>query len=79
MRMPRLINANELLKKKADAHWALSNVVHLTYNDGRWKRGNIKEIKEDHFILIERVEGEIPVFYADLQDIEKFREPKETA
>ena len=65
-----------LLQKKADAYFVLGEIVHITFTRGNWKRGIIKEVSADFFILDERVEGKIPIFFQEIEAIEKFREVK---
>lgn len=66
-----------LLHKKADAYLVLGNAVHVKFKQGHWKRGIIKEVREDFFIIDERLEGQMPIFFQEIISIEKFNEVRE--
>ena len=66
-----------LLHKKADAYFVLGNLVHIKFCEGHWKRGVIKEVKDEFFLLDERLEGIMPIFFQEIISIEKFNEVKE--
>jgi hypothetical protein len=60
-----------LLKKKADAFLVLDKLVHISFNNGNFfKRGFIKEVRSDFFMLEERLEGLQPVFFQEVKSIE---------
>jgi hypothetical protein len=67
------------LKKKADAYWVLERLVHIKFTKGFWKRGIIKEVKQEFFILEERMEGKIAVFFSEIKDIQPFTPKPEEA
>lgn len=52
--------------------------IHISKKDGSWKNGEIKKVSEKYFILDEKKEGEIPIFFDDIKPngITKFTEPK---
>lgn len=67
-----------LLKKKADAFKVLDKLVHISFNNGNFfKRGLIKEVKADFFILEERLEGLQPVFFQEVKSIEPYKVRRE--
>jgi hypothetical protein len=67
----------ELLRKKADAYLVLGSVIHISYIDGTWKRGIVKEVKHDFFMLDERLDGLIPVFFLEIKSIEPYTPRRE--
>ena len=66
----------ELLKQKVNAYYKSGTIVHISFKKGYWKRGMILELSSDFFMLQERLEGEMPVFFSEIEDIAKFI-PKE--
>ena len=71
--MNNAYDKENLLRKKADAFCLLGNLVHITYiENGGWKNGIIKQVKKDYFILDERLQGSILVFFAEINDIREF-------
>ena len=64
----------ELLRKKVDIYFILGTKVHIKKTDGIWKRGIIKEISADFFIIEEALQGAMPIFFQELRGIEPFRE-----
>lgn len=64
---------NELLRKKSDAYCILNKKVHISYKNGMWKRGIIKEVNAEFFILVESLEGDMPVFYQEIKSIEPYK------
>lgn len=51
--------------------------VHISYLNGKWKRGIIYDVGDDTmFQLYETIDGEIPVFYSEIKDIQPLR-PKD--
>lgn len=67
-----------LLKKKADAFLVLDKLVHISFNNGGFfKRGFIKEVKADFFMLQERLEGLQPVFFEEVKSIEVYKVRRE--
>jgi len=67
-----------ILQKKVDAFFLLGTQVHISFlNSEHWKNGTIKEVKEDYFVLIERVLGEVLVFFQEVKDIREYEEKRE--
>jgi hypothetical protein len=67
-----------LLKKKAHAFLVLDKLVHISFNDGKFfKRGFIKEVKADFFMLEERLEGLQPIFFQEVKSIELYKVRRE--
>ena len=63
----------ELLRKKADAYWLLKKKVHVSYKNGIWKRGMIKEVRADLFLIDESLDGEMPIFFQEIKSIEPYK------
>ena len=70
------VDERTILQKKADAFLVLAEKVHVKYIDGHWKRGFVKEVSADFFLLDETLDGMMPVFFQEISDIEKFRGEK---
>lgn len=71
-----------LLQKKVKFYYDNQTRVHVTFKrekDGsKWRRGYIKEISSDFFILWEDyLKQDIPVFFIQIDEVEKFIPPKE--
>jgi len=60
------------LQQKADYFYKNNIIVHVKYRRGFWKRGYITKVSSDFFILKENFDGNIPVFFLELKDIEQF-------
>ena len=68
-------NDNELnlLRKKVDAYFLLGEKVHIKYrNSSNWRRGIIKEVKTEFFMLEETKLGMMPIFFSEIYSIEKY-------
>lgn len=66
-----------LLQQKANLFFKNKQKVHLSFKKDYWKRGYIKEVSADFFILDESLEGELPVFFLELKDIQLFKLPED--
>jgi len=66
----------DLLREKANYFYKNNLPVHVIKKNKEWLNGTITEISADFFILKENKEGEVPVFYLEIFDIEKFKEEK---
>jgi len=67
------------LKRKIDAYWLLGTKIHISLHNGIWKRGIVKQDPKanvDFFILDESLEGQVPVFWIEIKEVEAYR-PKE--
>lgn len=64
----------EALKQKAKYFYGKNLKVHIKFKQNFWKNGSIKEINEDHFIIDENIEGEMPIFWLEIKDLEEFKE-----
>ena len=71
-------NNDEILKKKAQVFYSIKKLIHISYKNGSWKRGTIEEISEDFFLLNERREGLLPVFFKEIIEIDVFKSRGET-
>lgn len=67
----------EILKKKATLFINQKVFVCLLFLNDRFKHGYIKNISEDFFMFDDRFEGESPVFFIELRDIEPSRQKVE--
>jgi hypothetical protein len=69
--------AREFLHKKADAFFLLGTKVHISYKNGNWKRGIIKDVRPEFFLLDESLEGLQPIFFEEIDTIEAYTPKKE--
>ena len=60
------------LSKKAEHFYNSVKAVHVKFKKGYWKNGYIKEVSADFFILDEFLDGEIPCFFFQIEDIEVY-------
>lgn len=74
--MNATLNDDEL-KKKAENFHKRKILVHIQYKNKFFKRGFILAITYDHFILNERMEGELPVFFSEIRDIQPYHQREE--
>lgn len=65
-----------LLQNKSVFFRKEGTVVHISYKNGHWYRGIIKEVSADFFIIQERMKGTLPVFFAEIKDIRPFTDLK---
>ena len=66
----------DLLREKVNYFYKNNLPVHVIKKNKEWLNGEIIEVSADFFILKENKEGEVPVFYLEVFDIEKFKEEK---
>lgn len=61
----------KVLQQKAKYFFDNNKIIHITYKDGSWNNGSIKEEpREDFFLLEEFEDGELPIFYLQIKNIE---------
>ena len=65
----------QALLKKANYFLKENTSIHISKKNGWFHNGFIKEISADFLILVDEIEGDMPVFFLEIIDIEK-REPK---
>jgi len=68
---------SELIRKKALFYKNQEIVVHISKTNKWFHNGIIVEIQEDLLILNDEVEGDMPIFFEEIVDIEKRKEEKE--
>ena len=61
----------DILYQKANYFCKSQAPVHITLNNGYWKRGMVVEVRSDFFILDELKEGKIMVFYLEIEKIDR--------
>jgi len=67
---------NEMIRKKAEFFKDKNLAVHISKKNNWFHNGLIKEINNDFLILIDEIEGEMPIFFIEIIEIQK-REDKE--
>jgi hypothetical protein len=63
----------EIIKNKINVFKETEIAIHLFLKDGQWRRGEIKEVYDDYFMLDERIMGRIPIFFVDISGVDKIR------
>ena len=66
----------EEMKMKANVFLKSEIPVHVDFRQGYWKNGKILEVSSDFFLLEERLEGRMPIFFIEINDIKPFKEIK---
>ena len=67
---------NEITRKKAEFFKDKNLAVHISKKNNWFHNGLIKEINQDFLILVDEIEGEMPIFFIEIIEIQK-REDKE--
>ena len=67
----------ELNKLKAETYFKEKIPVHITLITREWLNGDIIKIAKNFFLIKERKKGEMPVFFAEIYDIDKLEDRKE--
>jgi hypothetical protein len=63
----------EKIKKRIDLY-ELGNIpIHIVTHDDSWLNGFIVKVYDDYFEMIDRVKGQLPIFFADIRILEFFR------
>lgn len=62
-----------ILKEKVSYFFKGKVLVHISLNNGYWKRGYVTEISDLFFMLDETLEGLQPIFFQELKNIEPWR------
>ena len=57
----------ERLRKKAEVFQKDNIPLHVTTNSDTWLNGYVVKVYDDYFILLDREDGEVPVFYVDIR------------
>jgi hypothetical protein len=60
------------IKKRAKVFLELDTPVHIVTKDDTWINGYIVSVYDDYFVVLDRVDGEIPIFYADVDKFNFF-------
>jgi hypothetical protein len=62
----------DTLKKRVKVMFDLNSPVHIITKDETWLNGYILSMNDDYFLLLDRKDGEIPIFYVDVTKFEFF-------
>ena len=65
---------NEIMKKKAEFFKDKNLAVHIIKKNTYFYNGFITEIHSDFLMLIDAVDGEMPIFFAEIKEIRKREE-----
>lgn len=61
------------LKKRVNIFLEQNTPAHIVLNDDSWYNGYIVKTYDDYFIFLDRIKGEIPVFFVDVHVFEFFK------
>jgi hypothetical protein len=67
---------NELIKRKVEYYYKTNRKVHITLNNKAVRNGIIKNTSALLFILDDKVNGEIPIFFQEVYDVEPYKEER---
>lgn len=62
----------KILHGKAKYFYDAGRPVHIKFKKGYWKNGNITELSSDFFIIDEFLEGNLPVFFLEIEKIDEY-------
>lgn len=65
-------NPYELISKQATFYCETKTPVHIVLKNGFFYNGTIKYIGADFILLTDRFKGEMPLFFMEINFIEKF-------
>lgn len=66
----------EILGKQAQYFANNGVAVHIQKKNGKWVNGHILEVLADFIMLNERLMGQIPVFFGEIESIEAYKRPE---
>ena len=61
----------ETIRKKILFYFKQNLAVHIKKKNNWFHNGKIKSIESDHCILIDEKEGEMPIFFLEIFEVEK--------
>ena len=67
---------NETIRRKAEFFKGKNIAVHISKKNHWFHNGFIKEINKDFLILTDEIEGEMPIFFIEIIEIQKREEEK---
>ena len=67
----------ETIRKKILFYSQQNLAVHIKKHNNWFHNGVIKIIRDDHCILIDEKEGEMPIFFSEIFEVQKKEERKE--
>jgi hypothetical protein len=63
---------NEMYEKKANYFYNQKKFIHVELKNGKFYNGEIIDVSSDFFNLHDRIVGEIPIFYSEINIFEPF-------
>jgi len=70
------MNENEILYKRAEFFKGKNIAVHIVKKNGWFHNGLILDLEIDFLILKDEVDGETPIFFQEIIEIEKREEKR---
>ena len=67
----------ETIRKKILFYSKQNLAVHITKHNNWFHNGVVKIVGDDHCILIDEKEGEMPIFFSEIFEVEKRDDKKE--
>ena len=62
----------KVIKGKVEYFFKDAKPIHITFKKGYWKNGYVREVGADFFIIHELLEGKMPVFFLEVEEITEF-------
>ena len=66
------MNEMEILKKRVKIFFDLDTPCHIITKSGTWINGYIQDVSDEFFIVIDRKDGLLPIFYPEVDKFEFF-------
>jgi hypothetical protein len=67
-------NPYELISKQATFYCETETPVHIVCHNGFFYNGTIKYVGADFVLLNDRIKGEMPLFFMEMNFIDKFED-----
>jgi len=68
---------NDMIQEKVQFFFEKKITVHLEKHNGQFYNGLILECSDKHLVLLDRVVGEVFIFYSEITKLEPFKERRE--
>ncbi len=62
----------KILQGKIQYFYDSARPVHIKFKKGYWKNGNVIETSSDFFVIDEFLEGNLPVFFLEIENVEEY-------
>ena len=66
-------DTNDTILKKAQYYKLRNQYVHIVLDNGKFHNGYIIEINTDFLLFDDRMLGQMPIYFLEIKEIEKYR------